>query len=49
MAMHENGWHHDTHHVSSRRQLLTTFHVEGLRVILSELEVNGVQSVGGVC
>ena len=48
MARHENGPHHDTHHVWRRRKLLITFHVQGLRIILSELEVCGVQSVGGV-
>ena len=47
MAKHENGWHHDTHYVC--RRLLITFHVQVLRMKLSELEVCGVQSVGGVC
>ena len=39
----------DTYHVSSRQKLLITFHLQDLRMILSELEVCGVQSVGGVC
>ena len=49
MAKHENGWHHDTHHFWHGRNLLITFHLQGLRMILNELEDCGVQSVGGVC
>ena len=30
-------------------KLLITFHLQGLRMIMSELEVCGVQAVGGVC
>ena len=49
MAKHENGSDHDTQHVWHGRKLLITFDVQGLRMILSELEVCGVQSVSGVC
>ena len=38
MVKHKNGLHHDTHHVYRRQKLLKTFHVQGLRMILSELE-----------
>ena len=49
MVKHENGPHHDTHLVWRRRKLLITFHSQGLRMIMSELEVCGVQAAGGVC
>ena len=42
MAKHVNGWHHDAHHVSSRQKVLISFHFQGLRMILSELEVCGL-------
>ena len=48
MAKQENGSQLDTHHVGRRQKLSITFHVQGLRMILSECEVCGVQSVGGV-
>ena len=35
IAKHENGSHHDTHHVWQRRKLLITFHAQDLR--MSEL------------
>ena len=43
MVKHENGWHHDTHHVWRRWKFLITFHVQCLRMILSEMEACGVQ------
>ena len=48
MAKHENGPHYDTHHVWCRWKLLIRFRVQGMRMILSELEVCGVESVAEV-
>ena len=49
MAKHDNVPHHDTHHIWHRWKLLITFQLQGLRMILIECEVCGVESVGGVC
>ena len=44
MAKHQNGPHHHAHQVWRRQKLLITFHLQGLRMILSEFEVYGVKS-----
>ena len=48
MAKLENGRHCPTDQIWHRWKLLISFHLQGLKMILSECDISGVKSVGGV-
>ena len=48
MAKCGNSQHRHGHQEERRQKLLITFHLQGLKVVLSEFEVGAMKSVGGV-